>query len=161
MQYCDLHNFFLSGTVEDGNVTDIFPARNTTIPCTISSQYLYTIIAIFSVVFILLFVIITMKIVQGVRNCMRPSPYRQYRSGYNAVAPNNGLSNSNRFPDELNPITDVLIDASGIEYLSEPDTTSEYDNVSLDLQREEHNAIDDTPPPIYEYPPSYKSSGLQ
>ncbi|GFT95062.1 hypothetical protein TNCV_1473261 [Trichonephila clavipes] len=161
MQYCDLHKLFLSGTAEDKNVTDIFPAGNTTVPCTKSSQYLYTIIAIYSVIFLLLFVVIIIKIVQCVRNCMRPSPYRQYRSGYNPVTPNNGLSNSNRFPDELNPITDVLINASAIEYLSEPDTTSEYDNVSLDLQREEYNAIDDTPPPIYEYPPSYKSSRLQ
>ncbi|GFQ97425.1 hypothetical protein TNCT_400621 [Trichonephila clavata] len=161
MHYCDLHKLFLSGTVEDGNVTGAFPAGNTTVTCSKSSQYLYTIIAIYSLVFILLFVVIIIKIVQCVRNCIRPSPYRRYKSGYNTVAPNNGLSNSNHFPDELNPIIDVLINASAIEYLSEPDTSSEYDNVSVDLQGDEYNAIEDTPPPIYEYPPSYKSTGLE
>ncbi|GFT52667.1 hypothetical protein NPIL_313801 [Nephila pilipes] len=157
MENCDFQKLFLGGTVEDENTTGIIPAGNTTVPCSISSQYFYTIVAIYSVVFVLLFVVILIKIVQCVRNYLHPSPYRKYRSGYDVVVPNNGVRNSNNFNDELNPIVDVLINVSHREYFSEPDTPSEYDNVSLDLGRDEYETNEDIPPD-YEHPPSYPSS---
>ncbi|GIX83587.1 hypothetical protein CEXT_625261 [Caerostris extrusa] len=133
------------------------PAANLTTASTMTPHFVYTIAAIYGIVLILVLAIILLIVILNFR--LKSSSKTITRPTYASINNDDRQNYQQVITDEPISSLDILSDTA--RSLINQDTDSEYDNVSLDLERIESGKADNEDveniPPQYESPPSYLS----